>query len=166
MKVLIGVDGSSGAFEATALAGQLLSPGKDQIAFYHAPAEPPRGTDAAIRDRAKKALADAARGRSRADWLFGMNLSRAATLAHDETLHVGRVQTPTLALIVEREKAIRAFVPEDYLEVAATFEAPTGRYECTWFRGAAGSGGRAPVALPLWDVSSAPMAFAAWQARS
>ena len=43
-------------------------------------------------------LADAARGRSRADWLVGMNLSRAATLAHDETLHVGRVQTPTLAL--------------------------------------------------------------------
>ncbi|HVQ30486.1 MAG TPA: DNA topoisomerase 3, partial [Vicinamibacteria bacterium] len=79
-------------------------------------------------------LADAARGRSRADWLFGMNLSRAATLAHDETLHVGRVQTPTLALIVEREKAIRAFVPEDYLEVQATFDAPTGRYEGTWFR--------------------------------
>ena len=79
-------------------------------------------------------LADAARGRSRADWLFGMNLSRAATLAHDETLHVGRVQTPTLALIVDREQAIRAFVPEDYLEVVATFETATGRYEGTWFR--------------------------------
>ncbi|MCM2258720.1 MAG: DNA topoisomerase, partial [Vicinamibacteria bacterium] len=60
-------------------------------------------------------LADAARGRSRADWLVGMNLSRATTLAHDETLHVGRVQTPTLALLVEREKAIRDFVPTDYL---------------------------------------------------
>lgn len=59
MKVLIGVDGSSAAFEATALAGQLLSPGKDQIAFYHAPAEPPRGAEAAIRERAKKAMADA-----------------------------------------------------------------------------------------------------------
>ena len=49
-------------------------------------------------------LADAARGRSRADWLFGMNLSRATTLAkgNAETLHVGRVQTPTLALLVER----------------------------------------------------------------
>jgi DNA topoisomerase-3 len=79
-------------------------------------------------------LADAARGRSRADWLVGMNLSRATTLAHGETLHVGRVQTPTLALLVEREKAIRAFVPEDYLEVVATFGAPAGRYQGTWFR--------------------------------
>jgi DNA topoisomerase-3 len=79
-------------------------------------------------------LADAARGRSRADWLFGMNLSRAGTLAHGETLHVGRVQTPTLAMLVAREKAIREFVPEDYKEVAATFEAPGGRYQGTFFR--------------------------------
>ncbi len=87
-------------------------------------------------------LADAGRGRSRADWLVGMNLSRATTLAHDETLHVGRVQTPTLAMLVEREKAIRAFVPEDYLEVVATFGrgageqtgAETARYRGTWFR--------------------------------
>jgi DNA topoisomerase III len=79
-------------------------------------------------------LADAARGRSRADWLFGMNLSRAGTLAQGETLHVGRVQTPTLAMLVEREKAIRAFVPEDYREVVATFEAPEGRYQGTFFR--------------------------------
>jgi DNA topoisomerase-3 len=69
-------------------------------------------------------LADAAQGRSRADWLVGMNLSRAATLAHGELFSVGRVQTPTLALLVEREQAIRAFVPEDYLEVVATFGAP------------------------------------------
>jgi DNA topoisomerase III len=79
-------------------------------------------------------LADAARGRSRADWLFGMNLSRAGTLAHGETLHVGRVQTPTLAMLVAREKAIREFVPEDYREVVATFEAPGGRYKGTFFR--------------------------------
>jgi DNA topoisomerase III len=79
-------------------------------------------------------LADAARGRSRADWLFGMNLSRAGTLAHGETLHVGRVQTPTLAMLVAREKAIREFVPEDYREVVATFEAPEGRYNGTFFR--------------------------------
>ena len=78
-------------------------------------------------------LADAARGRSRADWLFGMNLSRAGTLAHGETLHVGRVQTPTLAMLVAREKAIREFVPEDYREVVATFEAPEGRYKGTFF---------------------------------
>ncbi|HSD26315.1 MAG TPA: DNA topoisomerase 3, partial [Vicinamibacteria bacterium] len=79
-------------------------------------------------------LADAARGRSRADWLFGMNLSRAVTLNRGETLHVGRVQTPTLAMLAEREGAIRAFVPEDYREVVATFEAEGGRYRGTWFR--------------------------------
>ncbi len=84
-------------------------------------------------------LADAARGRSRADWLVGMNLSRAYTLDFDEELSVGRVQTPTLAMVVERELAIRAFVPEDYLEVVATFS-PAGpseaSYKGTWFRGA------------------------------
>jgi DNA topoisomerase-3 len=86
-------------------------------------------------------LADAARGRSRADWLVGMNLSRAYTLDFNEELSVGRVQTPTLAILVERELAIRAFVPEDYLEVLATFsplreEKPTGAtYQGTWFRG-------------------------------
>jgi DNA topoisomerase-3 len=67
-------------------------------------------------------LADAARGRSRADWLVGMNLSRAYSLALDQEISVGRVQTPTLAMLVEREVAIRDFVPEDYLEVVATFE--------------------------------------------
>ena len=67
-------------------------------------------------------LADAARGRSRADWLVGMNLSRAYTLAYGDTLSVGRVQTPTLAMLVERELAIRSFVPEDYKEVVATFQ--------------------------------------------
>ncbi|MFO7639793.1 MAG: DNA topoisomerase 3, partial [Candidatus Competibacteraceae bacterium] len=70
-------------------------------------------------------LAAAARGRSRADWLVGMNLSRAYTLAcgtpGEDVLSVGRVQTPTLALVVERDLAIRAFVPEDYREVVATF---------------------------------------------
>jgi len=71
-------------------------------------------------------LADAARGRSRADWLVGMNLSRAYSITRDDHLSVGRVQTPTLAMIVEREKAIRAFVPEDYLEIVATFR-PEGR---------------------------------------
>ena len=50
-----------------------------------------------------------------------MNLSRAYSLAYSEELSVGRVQTPTLAMVVERELAIRSFVPEDYLEVVATF---------------------------------------------
>jgi DNA topoisomerase-3 len=81
-------------------------------------------------------LADAARGRSRADWLVGMNLSRAYSLDFDEELSVGRVQTPTLAMLVERELAIRAFVPEDYLEAVATFSpSPGASYQGTWFRG-------------------------------
>ena len=80
-------------------------------------------------------LADAARGRSRADWLVGMNLSRAYTLSCGEELSVGRVQTPTLAMIVERELAIRAFVPEDYFHVTARFSPGEGQsYEGTWFR--------------------------------
>ncbi len=79
-------------------------------------------------------LADAAHGRARADWLVGMNLSRAATLASGELFSVGRVQTPTLALLAERERAIQAFVPEDYLEVVATFGGE-GSYHGTWFRG-------------------------------
>ena len=83
-------------------------------------------------------LADAARGRSRADWLVGMNLSRAYTLAYGEDLSVGRVQTPTLAMLVERELSIRKFVPEDYREVLATFHpvgtAKANTYQGTWFR--------------------------------
>src|SRR5262245_1845473 len=83
-------------------------------------------------------LADAARGRSRADWLVGMNLSRAYSITYGESLSVGRVQTPTLAMLVERELAIRRFVPEDYIEVAATFHpqgAPADQtYVGTWLR--------------------------------
>jgi DNA topoisomerase-3 len=83
-------------------------------------------------------LADAARGRSRADWLVGMNLSRAYSLAYGEDLSVGRVQTPTLAMLVERELAIRRFVPQGYLEVVASFHPTSGpkesRYQGTWFR--------------------------------
>src|SRR5436853_6093825 len=85
-------------------------------------------------------LADAARGRSRADWLVGMNLSRAYSLAYDENLSVGRVQTPTLAMLVDRELSIRKFVPEDYREVLATFHpvgtAKANQYQGTWFRDA------------------------------
>ncbi len=108
-------------------------------------------TPEAIRDGFRKLrdgrhfdpLAAAARARSQADWLVGMNLSRACTLAFggdSDTLSVGRVQTPTLAMVVERELAIRAFKPEDYREVVATFspERPSGSttYRGTYFRGA------------------------------
>lgn len=96
-------------------------------------------------------LADAAKGRSRADWLVGLNLSRAYSLTLDQEISVGRVQTPTLGMLVERELAIRSFVPEDYLEVVATFEpfaasapgsAQPVTYEGTWSRPKAG--GEAP----------------------
>ena len=83
-------------------------------------------------------LADAACARSRADWLVGMNLSRAYSLGYDQELSVGRVQTPTLAMLVERELAIRKFVPEDYVDVHATFslrEAAGERKEADTYRG-------------------------------
>jgi DNA topoisomerase-3 len=83
-------------------------------------------------------LADAATGRSRADWLVGMNLSRAYSIVYNEELSVGRVQTPTLAMIVDREIALRSFVPEDYIEVVATFQGRENpdkeSYQGTWFR--------------------------------
>jgi DNA topoisomerase-3 len=94
------------------------------------------------------ALADAARGRSRADWLVGMNLSRAYSIQYREELSVGRVQTPTLAMLVERELAIRSFVPEDYIEVVATFRPASGpddaTFQGTWFR----DRGENPTRLP------------------
>jgi DNA topoisomerase-3 len=97
-----------------------------------------KGFEAVKPGRDYEPLADAARGRSRADWLVGMNLSRAYTLTYGDELSVGRVQTPTLAMVVERELAVRRFVPEDYLEVAATFR-PAGHpdaesYKGTWVR--------------------------------
>ncbi|WP_255217469.1 DNA topoisomerase 3 [Myxococcus sp. AM010] len=107
--------------------------------------------------REYEALAAAAMGRSRADWLVGMNLSRLYTLAHGghgEMLSVGRVQTPTLAMVVERELAIRDFVPRDYLEVVATFAPkakgvpPDARYQGTWFR--SGPEGK-PLAPPGFE---------------
>ena len=74
-------------------------------------------------------LADAARARSQADWLVGMNLSRAYSLDCQQDLSVGRVQTPTLAMLAERELAIRSFVVEDYLEIVATFQPRDGSAE-------------------------------------
>src|SRR5262245_14758566 len=78
-------------------------------------------------------LASAARARSQADWLVGMNLSRAYTLSSGELFSVGRVQTPTLAMVVQRDREIREFVPEPYLEVEATFEHARGRYRGTYY---------------------------------
>jgi DNA topoisomerase-3 len=84
-----------------------------------------------------KSLEEAARSRSEADWLVGMNATRAASIrlraAFDGAVSLGRVQTPTLALVARREEEIRNFVPEPYWLVEARFEATgerryTGRY--------------------------------------
>ncbi len=84
-------------------------------------------------------LADAARCRSEADWLVGMNATRALTLANraaggDALLSVGRVQTPTLAMIVGRDAEIEAFVPETYWRLKATLHAEAGAWTGTFTR--------------------------------
>ena len=71
-------------------------------------------------------LYHAATARAESDWLVGMNASRAYTIRYGALLSIGRVQTPTLALIVEKQKEIDAFVPQDYFEVQADFEQYTG----------------------------------------
>jgi len=83
-------------------------------------------------------LADAARCRSEADWLVGINGTRAMTAFNSKEggfylTTVGRVQTPTLTVLVEREERIRAFSPRDYWEVHAQFAAAAGEYTGRWF---------------------------------
>jgi DNA topoisomerase III len=89
-------------------------------------------------DRELLPLADAAKCRSEADWLVGINGTRAMTAFNSKEggfylTTVGRVQTPTLAILVEREEKIRAFVPRDYWEVHARFEVKAGEYAGRWF---------------------------------
>lgn len=83
-------------------------------------------------------LADAARSRSEADWLVGINGTRAMTAFNSRDggfflTTVGRVQTPTLSLVVDREEKIRKFVSRDYWEVHGTFDAQAGQYLGKWF---------------------------------
>jgi DNA topoisomerase-3 len=81
-------------------------------------------------------LEAAARSRSEADWLIGMNATRAATIRGRAwvggVVSLGRVQTPTLAMMVQREREIQAFTPEPYRLVSARFDP---RYEGLWFEG-------------------------------
>ncbi len=82
-------------------------------------------------------LADAARCRSEADWLVGINGTRAMTAFNSKSggfflTTVGRVQTPTLSIVVQREEQIRKFVSKDYWEVRAEFIAAAGVYEGRW----------------------------------
>ena len=82
-------------------------------------------------------LADAARCRSEADWLVGINGTRAMTAFNSKEggfflTTVGRVQTPTLSIVVSREEQIRKFVAKSYFEVHATFDANAGPYGARW----------------------------------
>ena len=83
-------------------------------------------------------LADAARSRSEADWLVGINGTRAFTAFNSRDggfflTTVGRVQTPTLSVVVEREELIRKFISRDYWEIHAQFGAAAGLYAGKWF---------------------------------
>jgi DNA topoisomerase-3 len=89
-------------------------------------------------DKQMEGLAHAARSRSEADWLVGINGTRAMTAFNSRDggfflTTVGRVQTPTLAIVVEREEQIRKFVSRDYWEIHATFGAQAGEYPGKWF---------------------------------
>jgi DNA topoisomerase-3 len=103
-------------------------------------------TPAAIREGFEKLradkdmlpLADAAYSRSEADWLVGINGTRAMTAFNSKLggffkTTVGRVQTPTLAIVVEREAKIKKFVSRDFWEVIGTFDAAAGQYAGRWF---------------------------------
>lgn len=93
-------------------------------------------TDRAIRDgfnnlrpgREYERLFASAESRAEADWLVGLNITRALTCKFNAQLSAGRVQTPTLAMVVEREQAIKKFVPKDYW----TVQASTGSFDLRW----------------------------------
>lgn len=137
-------------------------------------------TPAAIRDafehlrsdQAMAPLADAARCRSEADWLVGINGTRAMTAFNSKEggfflTTVGRVQTPTLAVVVEREEKIRKFVARDYFEVTATFQARAGTYTGRWFAPEFKKNDQDPElkAERLWDIARAEAVVAACQGK-
>ncbi|MGI8965242.1 MAG: DNA topoisomerase, partial [Limisphaerales bacterium] len=90
------------------------------------------------RDADMRPLADAAICRSESDWIVGINGTRAMTAFNSKSggFHlttVGRVQTPTLAIVVEREEKIKKFISKDYWEIHGTFLAKAGEYPGRWF---------------------------------
>ncbi len=96
------------------------------------------GFDNLRTDKQMQGLADAARSRSEADWMVGINGTRAMTAFNSRDggfflTTVGRVQTPTLSVVVEREEKIRKFISRDYWEVHASFQAQAGEYPGKWF---------------------------------
>ena len=89
-------------------------------------------------DQQMQGLADAARSRSEADWMVGINGTRAMTAFNSRDggfflTTVGRVQTPTLSIVVEREEKIRAHKSRDYWEIHGSFLAEAGEYPGKWF---------------------------------
>ena len=102
------------------------------------PAAIREGFESLRTEQQMQGLADAARSRSEADWMVGINGTRAMTAFNSRDggfflTTVGRVQTPTLSVVVEREEKIRKFVSRDYWEVHATFLAEAGEYPAKWF---------------------------------
>ena len=102
------------------------------------PAAIREGFDSLRSDAQMLPLADAARCRSEADWMVGINGTRAMTAFNSRDggfflTTVGRVQTPTLSVVVEREEKIRKFVSRDYWEIHASFLAEAGEYPAKWF---------------------------------
>jgi DNA topoisomerase-3 len=96
------------------------------------------GFDSLRPQQQMQGLADAARSRSEADWLVGINGTRALTAFNSREggfflTTVGRVQTPTLSVVVEREEQIRKFVSRDFWEIHAEFAAAAGTYPAKWF---------------------------------
>ncbi|MFI0347826.1 MAG: DNA topoisomerase III [Chthoniobacterales bacterium] len=97
-----------------------------------------KGFENLRQERDMKPLADAAVCRAESDWLVGINSTRALTAVNSggggfQLTPVGRVQTPTLAILVEREERIKAFNPRAYFEVHATFSVKAGEYNGRWF---------------------------------
>src|SRR5437764_13086109 len=89
-------------------------------------------------DAEMQPLASAARSRNEADWLVGINATRAFTLRlsggrGSTVTSLGRVQTPTLAIIVDRENKIKEFKPRELHEIIGTFRAAAGEYDGRWF---------------------------------
>ncbi|MCF3648786.1 type IA DNA topoisomerase [Synoicihabitans lomoniglobus] len=122
-----------------------------------------------LRDGEKMAgLADAARCRSESDWLIGINGTRALTKRMfgsraGNVASVGRVQTPTLALLVARELEIRNFTPRDYWRVTANFEVGAGSYEGTYQRPNFKKADDLDRVDRIWDQASAQAVHAACQ---
>jgi DNA topoisomerase-3 len=118
-------------------------------------------------DAQMQGLAHAARSRSEADWLVGINGTRAMTAFNSRDggfflTTVGRVQTPTLSIVVEREEKIRQHVPRDYWEIKASFDAQAGQYDAKWIDPAFKKGDDADArADRLWDQAKADVIAAA-----